>query len=396
MSEVLGKVYDARIKWHDIGLQIGLKHPDLEAIRMRRRDDPDECFKELLSDWLNRMNPKPTWSALTDALRSPTVGLEQLAEEIEQSLCMSDTSTDSSLLCPQTQEANTKLELFKCPCSNCDLLSYLDSGCPKSKSSPYPYLRLDGLTPDDKEDVIQKLSDDLTTISLSFEDLMFTTRQSLNSRNISVAVLVSVTQGLVLRTSNINPLPMSDEDHKSLKRAQSIDEVFVLVGSHMSFFNHEILGKIIKKLGDDEDKKKLQEYTCRFDVFCKRKIFEVPPNVYSSGHERKNNKLFVVLATEDLIKTLSDVKRAQRKIASLFGFRASEIKLELVDYGSVILTFSISLALSKDLFPLKPDLYEALKSYGYIVIATSIPTRDRSKKSKTQQVCHSEIIVNYF
>ena len=33
--------------------------------------------------WLRRVNPPPTWSAMVAALKEPTVGLEDLAEEVE-------------------------------------------------------------------------------------------------------------------------------------------------------------------------------------------------------------------------------------------------------------------------------------------------------------------------
>lgn len=286
-------------------------------------------------------------------------------------------SVDSIDTCSSTSHIQCQFNAeFKCPCGQCNLRDYLDKGCPKylSSSTDFPYLHPRGLNPRDKEDVIQKLSDETTDIIQAFADLTFTTMESLKNRNIPVKKLVSVICGLILHKSNKNPLPLSDVDFQELNKAKSIDEASVTLQKYMSFFNNEKLADIIDKLGDHEDKENLKKFKCRFEDFCKRRVFEVSPTIYSSGYKGENYQLFVVLVTEDFIQTLTDVKRAQRKIASILGLHSSVVQLERIDQGSIILVFSIPLVLSQELFPLKPAIYEELKSCGYTLIVPPTPT----------------------
>ena len=75
-------VWDARLKWFDIGLELGLIVTDLDVIEASHRNSVARYFPEMLKLWL-RHDTHSTWSALVDALRSPTVGHKELAEYIK-------------------------------------------------------------------------------------------------------------------------------------------------------------------------------------------------------------------------------------------------------------------------------------------------------------------------
>ena len=380
LQAVLNELYDARVKWFNFALELKICPNDLAAIRMRHRDDPDECFKDSLSTWLNKGDPTPTWYALVNALRSPTVGFHQLSEQVQQKKMLSANASQAMLLCtytpqpiPQHQKDFTSGH-FQCPCGNCDLLTYLDNGCPKSTSRSYPYLPLPEISENDREDLFQKLSDDTTHIIQCFADLMSNTSKSLKSRQVTITELVKVALDLGAYKSGKNPVPLLSHDRAELMDATSIDGVFIVLQKHVSFFNHEVLGHIVTHLGDDNDRRKFEKYCFQFKHYCKRKVFEVPPNVFNSyGAEESNRKFFVVIGTEALFDTLSDVKAGQRKIASLLGLRASAVQLKQIDEGCVILIFSIPKIIS-DIFPLEPTACANLKACGFTVIVPSAPS----------------------
>ena len=150
LQTVFRELYDARTKWNSIGLELGMSYSDLQAIKQRNRDDPDECFKDLLSRWLNQVNPKPTWEALVGTLESQVVGHEQLAETVRGRYCCIPLDTTSSTINGHGHQATCNDSFFHCPCGECDLISYLDDGCPKVASKQYPYLELSALDEDDK------------------------------------------------------------------------------------------------------------------------------------------------------------------------------------------------------------------------------------------------------
>ena len=47
----------------------------------------DECLLKMLVIWFESTNPPPTWKILTEALESPSVGKNRLAEELRNKYC---------------------------------------------------------------------------------------------------------------------------------------------------------------------------------------------------------------------------------------------------------------------------------------------------------------------
>ena len=76
-------MWEARSKWYNIGLELGLTVGTLDAIKKSNHCDVDDCFRATLIEWMRNSKLKPTLSSLADALKSPTVGLPHLAEDIE-------------------------------------------------------------------------------------------------------------------------------------------------------------------------------------------------------------------------------------------------------------------------------------------------------------------------
>ena len=83
LAAVQRAVWEARSKWYNIGLELGLTVGTLDAIKQSNHYDIDGCFTEILKQWLRNFKLEPTLNSLADALKSPTVGLAQLAEDIK-------------------------------------------------------------------------------------------------------------------------------------------------------------------------------------------------------------------------------------------------------------------------------------------------------------------------
>ena len=89
------ELYDVRTKWKLIGLGLRLPPPELDAIS----GDHLDCLQKVLTKWLNRIDPLPTWDALIAVLRSRLVGEEKKAQELKEKFC-SVTPTPSDTLEP--------------------------------------------------------------------------------------------------------------------------------------------------------------------------------------------------------------------------------------------------------------------------------------------------------
>lgn len=84
LNVVLTSSIDAKTKWDFIGLALGISPSELDAIE-EEYDSIDRRFKNMLKKWLKMaVNPPPSWQGLVMALRSKTVGHDQLAKAIEK------------------------------------------------------------------------------------------------------------------------------------------------------------------------------------------------------------------------------------------------------------------------------------------------------------------------
>ena len=76
-------MWEARAKWYYIGLELGISVGTLDSIEATNQN-PDRCFTTMIKAWLRSGRPKPSWAAVANALKSPMVGYEQLAEQLPQ------------------------------------------------------------------------------------------------------------------------------------------------------------------------------------------------------------------------------------------------------------------------------------------------------------------------
>ena len=83
MADVQVAVWDARDVWYNLGIQLHISIPTLKSIRSENRGNNGACLTEVLTEWLKRLDPVPTWAGLAQALKQPTVDQPGLAAAIE-------------------------------------------------------------------------------------------------------------------------------------------------------------------------------------------------------------------------------------------------------------------------------------------------------------------------
>ncbi|CAI7988637.1 hypothetical protein GBAR_LOCUS27 [Geodia barretti] len=78
-----------------LGLKLGLPPHAVEAIHSQHRS-PKDCLLQVLTEFLQQVDPNEAWSTIVTALRSRAVNLPRLAIEIEAQYCTSPSSHPSS------------------------------------------------------------------------------------------------------------------------------------------------------------------------------------------------------------------------------------------------------------------------------------------------------------
>ena len=85
---VVVMAWQAHEKWQELGLELGLDSTKMEDLRRKHDGSEKACFAEMVSTWLESCaRKKLTYRNFVSALRSPRVGLESVADSMENSKC---------------------------------------------------------------------------------------------------------------------------------------------------------------------------------------------------------------------------------------------------------------------------------------------------------------------
>ena len=229
------------------------------------------------------------------------------------------------------------------------------------------------LSKEDQENLNYILKKDTKKIMESFSNLSNGTCDSLIQQGVTVEKLVRVA------------VNFDSSLHNQLIGSTSVDRVFTDLAPEMSFFNHEILARIINVLGDKEDKVRLADYSKEFKEFCKRKVFEVEPGRCTCGQrlsKLKRRKLFaVVLPTgeKSMLRNLGDAVSIKETLSDILGVPPATLHLHRIDRGSIILVFSVPDSIAGELFPLPKEKISLLKLRGIILFVQQDMTSESTK-----------------
>ena len=365
LKAIINALWEARIKWDRIGLQLNIRIDNLEEVRVAHGNDPSKCFEQMLIIWLKRDESPPTVSAMVEALQAECVGFGQLASQFAR---FHIREIQRSIVKNTAEEP-----VFTCPCGQCSLESYLKDRCPRSHQS-FPYLDVDNLKKKQKERLILILSDDIKLVKKEFAEMLEKVCESLQLKEVKPKKLAN-------RVLFFTPELLSEHHQKKLVKSKYIDDSFRILRKYMSFFNYELLKHIIDwPLCPKENHEHLKKYREILSKFCRKRVFQVPCNAYSDVKESDTEqKEFVVLITEDEMKSnliydtdVATIMEAKKEIAGLLKLDPIQLQLHTIDRGCLILVFSIPNYIALRLFPLDHIQTSALRDKGYAVI-TDIP-----------------------
>ncbi|XP_064400839.1 uncharacterized protein LOC135346990 isoform X4 [Halichondria panicea] len=123
LQHVYEKLHEsASPHWFNLGLALGLTHPDLTNINIKCREDNVLCLREMLAKLLSTQHV--TWSLLSDALRRPTVDLINLADSITGKPSSATGGTCTERKSDQQQYSNTTADVTEGDTSQDVLTSY--------------------------------------------------------------------------------------------------------------------------------------------------------------------------------------------------------------------------------------------------------------------------------
>ena len=85
MCELLDKVAaQTRNEWTLVAAHLGITSDHICSIQSVKQSNPMACYFDVFAAWKNKGSPPYTWATVIKALRSPSVGKDQLAKELEE------------------------------------------------------------------------------------------------------------------------------------------------------------------------------------------------------------------------------------------------------------------------------------------------------------------------
>ena len=263
------------------------------------------------------------------------------------------------------------------------------------------------LNSEDKAELEAQLILSADSMRKKFASLLVNVINSFQHQGVDPRRLASTVLALVEYDDPAIGKPLLEREKHALMTAQNVDDSFDVLRPHMTFFNYEILEFLIEQIGSLNDRHNLQKFLQEFERFCRRSVFEIPPNVLGHSAEKVvDQQKFCVKVTKqfkaallvqcmkqpkpdsqttsstqlsssqedkegtcapELGISLEDAKHIQRKFASVLKLKVSSIYLDSVTSGSVILTFLLPARVLLAGLDSDPDII-ALSSNGLHIL----------------------------
>ncbi|XP_064407315.1 uncharacterized protein LOC135352084 [Halichondria panicea] len=235
-------------------------------------------------------------------------------------------------------------------------------------SFSFPYLDTSSLDEDDRIEMEDRLIADTTKMMIRFTAFTLIIQESFEKR-IPLDKIKDFVLSLDAFNNGIGVKVLDPQDKQEIKNAKNLAQVFMTLRDYISFFNYEIVQYLIELLGSPDDQTQLREYCSALDQFCKRNVFEVPAEAFSSKSRIKTAKVFVLKLTErSRVTTLEYVRRLTRRIAEALGLQRAALQLCSIKQGCLELHFLVTVAVAKCIYPVSPTVQAALSAMGVKVL----------------------------
>ena len=74
-------LYEVRLKWYDIGIELEVEDEELDEIKSNYKDHHGHCLRDMIKARLRFKDNPLTWSHIADALRAKAINEQKLAEK---------------------------------------------------------------------------------------------------------------------------------------------------------------------------------------------------------------------------------------------------------------------------------------------------------------------------
>ena len=134
------------------------------------------------------------------------------------------------------------------------------------------------------------------------------------------------------------------EAKADLKQAESVDDIFDVIGEHSDYLRYSLLKYVIGLYGSDELKKEMADYESEMKMFRKETRLEIFSEVCDDEPEKVNGNFSEMVTKHDIdwaTATLEDVERFRVKVCRELSLYDFSLNLVRVARGCVEVTWKV-------------------------------------------------------
>ena len=232
-----------------------------------------------------------------------------------------------------------------------------------SDQNQFPFLKLPAeMSEDARETLYGRLSTEHREMQWKFQRLVTTTRKGVAEKGVTPEQLSDeiCCQSYESQFEKDSKKLLSDSQEE-IRKSKSINDAFFIMRNYYSFFNYELIEKIITLF--DLDRSHLSAFEDELRRFCERRVHEFPAKAYGTAMST-DSKLTVVLDSEFDKYTMNSLRSFRHRLGKIFKVSSAVIRLIEVYEGSVEIVFAISSSLVDQILPLSEEQEKSLRDEG--------------------------------
>ena len=232
----------------------------------------------------------------------------------------------------------------------------------------YPGLQLkDNFSKEQSEKYEVKLEQHSQEMIKTFNDLMYDFYKCMISKNVPVSELKIFLIGL----NRLGTIFKDETDRptmrKDLMKAQTIDDMMLIIQSYCSFFNFSLIETMVDRFEQLHGfKPRLEEYKEAFAKYAEHKLVYCCPSGIGLNTEAAE-AAEIVVKLDDAYKDcrLTHLETLRKDLCQIFRIPLEIFPLDRVQPGSVCVVFQVPEFMKEEIFPLSEKQLLALRELNY-------------------------------
>lgn len=222
-----------------------------------------------------------------------------------------------------------------CGRANCKCSSVIKFSQQPNIAWELPYLNVEGLSREEEQAKRALFLREHKEVLFAFQTLISTTWKALKRNNHTPKSIADYVEGLEAfyrsRNSDEQPVPIYKQYLEQLRAAKGIDEVFIIIREHYSYYNHHVILEMMHSLGGHQtDRRREQMFLEKFNYYARRKVIECP-RLYALPSAADYCTMVVLVDRDPADTTLHEIESVRLRIGIQLKMARNSLRLIYIE-----------------------------------------------------------------